>query len=272
MRDYGKVYSSFWTSDDTRNLSDDGKLLALYLLTSNHTNIIGCFRLPDAYVSEDLGWATERVSKGFDELFRNGFATRHERSRWLVIHKFLRWNQIENPNQAKAARKAAESLPESSGVIGELAVALKEFCRFSEGWIANPSERVTQTVSKPETQQKQKQEQKQQQEQKADPRAPRSVGPEFEVFWQAYPRKVAKAEAEKAWLKLNPDQPLCSEIMAGLSVACRSAGWNKDAGQYVPHASTWLNGKRWTDKPESSGKHDLRGMDYSKGATADGRF
>lgn len=272
MRDYGKVYSAFWTSEDTRDLSDDGKLLALYLLTSDHTNIIGCFRLPDAYVCEDLGWVAERVSKGFTELFQKGFATRNERSRWIVIHKFLRWNQIENPNQAKAAKKAAEAVPDSSGVIGHLADALREFCRFSEGWIENPSERVSETVSKPETQQKQKQQQEQKQEQKASARAARSVGPQFEVFWETYPRKVAKADAEKAWRKIDPDQPLFEQIMSGLRLAVDSAGWRKDNGQFVPHPATWLNGKRWTDMPAPSGRHDLRGMDYNAGVDAHGNF
>ena len=61
MRDYGKVQSSFWTSADTCKLSDDGKLLSLYLLTGPHSNILGCFRLPIGYVSDDLGWGFERV-------------------------------------------------------------------------------------------------------------------------------------------------------------------------------------------------------------------
>jgi hypothetical protein len=47
MRDYGKVYSTFWSSDTTSPLSDDGKLLALYLMTCGHSTIAGVFRLPD---------------------------------------------------------------------------------------------------------------------------------------------------------------------------------------------------------------------------------
>lgn len=33
MRDYGKVHTSFWISDDMRRISDDARLLALYLLS-----------------------------------------------------------------------------------------------------------------------------------------------------------------------------------------------------------------------------------------------
>jgi hypothetical protein len=92
MRDYGKVHTSFWISDGMRRVSDDARLLALYLLTGQHTNMIGCFRLPDGYVSEDLNWEPERVSKGFDELSKNGFATRDSASKWVLILNFMRWN------------------------------------------------------------------------------------------------------------------------------------------------------------------------------------
>lgn len=82
---------------------------------------------------------------------------------------------------------------------------------------------------------------------KGTPRAARSAGPLFDQFWLAYPRKVAKADAEKAWAKINPEQPLFDEIMRGLSAAANSQAWLKDGGQFIPHPATWLNGKRWTD-------------------------
>lgn len=83
MRDYGKVYSTFWSSPTTAPLSDDGKILALYLLTCAHSTIAGIFRLPDGYVSEDLGWPVERVQKGLAELLSNGFANRCDSTKWL---------------------------------------------------------------------------------------------------------------------------------------------------------------------------------------------
>src|SRR5436190_800173 len=68
MRDYGKVYTAFWISEDARSLSEDGRMLALYLLTCQHSNMLGCFRLTNAYAADDLQWDIERVSKGFQEL------------------------------------------------------------------------------------------------------------------------------------------------------------------------------------------------------------
>lgn len=112
MRDYGRVYCSFWTSPDVQAMSDDARTLALYLLTSPHGTIAGVCRLPDGYVCEDLKWVPERVEKGFAELFSKGFANRCETTKWTWICKFLSWNAPENPNQWKAARRVASQIPE----------------------------------------------------------------------------------------------------------------------------------------------------------------
>ena len=115
MRDYGRIHTAFWTSPDIQQLSDDGKLLAAYLLTSPHATIVGVCYLPDGYVTEDLGekaWPTKRVRQGFAELFRNGFCNRCETTKWVWIRKFLLWNRPENPNQWKAAARVAEQVPD----------------------------------------------------------------------------------------------------------------------------------------------------------------
>ena len=70
----------------------------------------------------------------------------------------------------------------------------------------------------------------------------------FDAFWEAYPRKRSKGQAEKTWVKLNPDDNLLKEILAGLENAKRSVDWQKDGGQYIPYPSTWLNAKGWEDE------------------------
>ena len=69
----------------------------------------------------------------------------------------------------------------------------------------------------------------------------------FDQFWNAYPKKQAKQKAQQAWAKIKPDTELQSAIARGLIAAIASEQWRKDAGQFIPHAATWLNGKRWTD-------------------------
>ena len=70
---------------------------------------------------------------------------------------------------------------------------------------------------------------------------------EFERFWDAYPRHEGKQKARAAFEKV--DVPL-QTLLDAIEAQKRSAQWSKDNGQYIPHAATWLNGKRWEDQVE----------------------
>lgn len=164
MRDYGRVHSSFWSSPTIATLSDDAKVLALYLMTSSHTTITGVFRLPDGYISEDLNWSTERVREGFQELLDKGFANRCETTKWVWIVKHLIWNPPENPNQRKAAAKVGLQVPTECGwkrafmrVCGPM-LGLEPMAETCE------SETLSKPLPEPFRNQKQEQEQEQEQD------------------------------------------------------------------------------------------------------------
>ena len=70
----------------------------------------------------------------------------------------------------------------------------------------------------------------------------------FNQFWQAYPYKKSKGQAEKAWKKINPDETLLNEMLKSIEKAKRSQNWNKDNGEYIPYPATWLNAKGWEDE------------------------
>lgn len=157
MRDYGKVYSTFWSSETTQSLSNDGKLLALYLMTCCHNTIAGVFRLPDGYVAEDIKWDAARVQQAFAELLSKGFANRCETTKWVWVIKHLEWNKPENPNQRKSAAKIAQSVPDAcswkASFIGE--------CGESLGIEPAKTANRSATVTKPFLNQEQEQEQEQ---------------------------------------------------------------------------------------------------------------
>lgn len=69
----------------------------------------------------------------------------------------------------------------------------------------------------------------------------------FERFWTVYPRKTAKQQALKAWLKLKPSEELVKTMLSALEKQKQSDQWKKDNGQFVPFPATWLNGRRWED-------------------------
>lgn len=71
---------------------------------------------------------------------------------------------------------------------------------------------------------------------------------DFDCFWQAYPRKVGKVKAEAAFYKITTP---VSVLLAAIEQQKKSAQWQKDNGQFIPHPATWLNGKRWEDQVET---------------------
>jgi hypothetical protein len=74
----------------------------------------------------------------------------------------------------------------------------------------------------------------------------------FETFWTAYPRKVGKDAALRVWQKRRPNSELLALMLQKLAEQCQSAQWIRDAGQYIPHPSTWLNQGRWQDEPSET--------------------
>lgn len=78
----------------------------------------------------------------------------------------------------------------------------------------------------------------------------------FNLFWERYPKKLAKRDAEKAFDKIKPDEKLFNLILEKLELYKQSEAWLKDGGQFIPYPATWLNGRRWEDEitPAIQGK------------------
>lgn len=70
----------------------------------------------------------------------------------------------------------------------------------------------------------------------------------FAQFWAAYPRKEAKANAMKAFEKIDPDEELMGKMLKAIEKKKESSQWKENGGQYIPHPATWLNGHRWEDE------------------------
>jgi len=80
----------------------------------------------------------------------------------------------------------------------------------------------------------------------------------FDQFWKVYPKRKSKGQAEKAFLKINPDEQLLTKILESVEQAKKSAEWVKEKGKYIPHPATWLNAKGWLD--EDTEAHPLDGI------------
>jgi len=67
---------------------------------------------------------------------------------------------------------------------------------------------------------------------------------EFDDFWAAYPRKTNKAKAMISFMRLSKkDKQAATSALAKYP-------WSDEA-RFIPHATTWLNGRRWEDEFET---------------------
>lgn len=76
-----------------------------------------------------------------------------------------------------------------------------------------------------------------------------SLADEFNQFWEAYPRKIAKGTARKAFAKAfarNPGLKIDDLLTA---VAAYAASVSEM--RYCAYPATWLNGERWMDNLEA---------------------
>jgi hypothetical protein len=82
----------------------------------------------------------------------------------------------------------------------------------------------------------------------------------FAEFWQAYPRKIRKAAAMRAWTRKGLSAK-AAEILAHLAERVRSdAQWLKNDGEFIPYPATWLNGDGWLDEYEVAKGPRIQGL------------
>lgn len=76
--------------------------------------------------------------------------------------------------------------------------------------------------------------------------------PGFDRFWAAYPRHEAKAKAAQAFARIRPDESLLGVMLAAIQRQRETDQWRRDGGVFIPHPTTWLNGRRWEDESTSA--------------------
>jgi len=157
MRDYGKVNPQFWVGQTGRGLRGNmqAQIVALYLMTSPHANMIGVFYCPIEYIAKETGLTIEGASKGLQSLIEADFCTYEEASEYVFVHEFAH-NQVGDSLKVNDKRV--------QGVQNELAKVPKGQCwqsfraRYAvpynlpiEWQKHKPLESPLQAPSKPET-------------------------------------------------------------------------------------------------------------------------
>lgn len=118
MRDYSKISGAFWTGDTGKRLRGDmqAQIVALYLMTSPHANMIGVFYCPVIYIAHDTGIPFEGALEGLKKLCEGGFCAYDEASEMVWVHemaKFQIGDELKpTDNRVKDLHKQFENIAE----------------------------------------------------------------------------------------------------------------------------------------------------------------
>jgi len=165
MRDYGKVSSQFWTGKTGKSLRGNAEtqLLALYLVTSPHANMIGVYHCPIMYMAHETGMTIEGASKALQSLIEAGFCTFDEDDEVIWVHEMAA-HQIglglsPKDKRVKGVQKQFANISQSLIRRGFWERYREEFHLGNLGQKASPLEAPSKPLASQEQEQEQEQEQ-----------------------------------------------------------------------------------------------------------------
>lgn len=102
-----RVSPRYW-SGDRRTWPDREKLLGVYLLTCEHRNTEGFYRMPKGYIATDLGWSPRTVEDTLANVIGAGFVMYDHDAEVALLPGALKRQRPTTDNQiAGAVRKIA---------------------------------------------------------------------------------------------------------------------------------------------------------------------
>ncbi len=220
------------------DLAEDPAVIAIAEATGlDEFAVIGRLHRLWSWANSQLkdGHATSVTAKWVDRYVNAvDFASSMVKARWLTLTpkgvtfpKFDEWNSQGGKRRLLAAKRQRKS-------------------RHAD---------VTQS-----TQQKCDQRREEESRVKNPPKPPAVEEPDgFDRFWSAWPKRVAKEAAVRAWRALKPSPVLIETIIADVVARSTSEQWAREGRRVVPNPATYLNQKRWQDEqpsPSLNGSHD----------------
>ncbi|SUF57551.1 replication protein [Salmonella enterica] len=125
MRDYAKVSPQFWMGRSGRELRRAGpeaQVVALYLMTSPHANMLGLYYLPILFMAHETGLSFEGASKGLQSAIKAGFCSYDEASEMVWVHEMAAYQvgRALKPtdNQCAGVRREYAALPDNPFLSG----------------------------------------------------------------------------------------------------------------------------------------------------------
>ncbi len=267
MRDYSKVGPKFWigaTGKRLRAAGMEAQIVAMYLLTSPHANMLGLYYCPTMFIAHETGLGLEGASKGLHRAIEAGFCEYDEASEvvWVIEMASYQVGEALKPNdlRVKGVQNEYSSLPENPYLARFYEKYCGAFCMSSCRGNGSPSE----APSKPLLSQEQEQEHEQEQEQEKGLGAPTGQSDAANAPPTATPKQKASPTGTrlpegwvlpKAWGEwaLTERNDLTADDVRR-EAACFADYWHSKAGADARKAdweATWRN---WIRRSDAGGQ------------------
>ena len=112
MSRYRKIDVRIWNDEKFCQMSDEGKLCFIFVMTHPNMTPLGAMRATLGGLAEELGWSSEAFRKAFGEALSKGMAEHDPKAHFVGLPNFVKYNQPENPNVIKAWAKCLDLIPE----------------------------------------------------------------------------------------------------------------------------------------------------------------
>lgn len=245
------VNQSFWDSAEVIDeYSCEDKYFWLYLLTNPQANYLGVYQLPMRVAAFQLGYSKEQVSILLDR-FENKYhkIKYNQKTQEIAIGEYLYHGVIKGGKPVTDAIGRDLSVVKDFRLVHYILSCTQSHIQQKQA-LANIYNYIYNYIKKLNVNVYDNDNVGESYHESLKQKSTSELKKMFIDFWNRYPKKLSKAQAEKAFDKLNPNDNLYQVIIDALEKQKLSKAWQKDDGQYIPYASTWLNNKRWEDKVE----------------------
>jgi hypothetical protein len=272
MRGYAKISPQFWIGDTGRNLRAAGQeamLVALYLLTNPHANMLGLYYLPKLSIEHETGLGRGGASKGLRRAIEAGFCAYDESSEMVFIHEMARYQiadqLVTTDKQCAGIQREYDGLPNNPF----LAAFYDKYTKAFHLKNRREGRRASEGASMPLRSQEQEQEHEQDintlpQTAFADAheilsdstKNSKPTEAQTKLIYSLYPRKRGPIDAKKAIrtavrkvMDGDPDHPVMplDDALDYLAQRVTLYARSVQGSDFIPYPATWFNGGGYWD-------------------------
>jgi len=217
------INTHFWSDTYVIDLDPVEKLLFLYLLTNEQTNMLGIYEIHVRRIAFDTGIDKSMVSKIFDR-FEQSQKVKYCDG-YVILQNFLR-HQSFNANMETSAIQKWNDLP--------LNIREDDFCKpilKALKGLTKASEPIAEIEVETETEI----------EDEIDNAQPSQTCYEFDDFWDDYDHKKDRKKSEQKWKKISEAER--QKIKEFIPVYKK----HQPSNEYRKYPTTFLNSEIWND-------------------------